>query len=380
MTIPNVPVDVRSRFARRLSQAPEMECLTKTYLSKNHTDAAEPTVDPPTTMSVERPFSPLTIETSSRHHRRRHTDRAPVTRLKRSLSLLRNKPEGNKTEGEHGEDDSLSKVVDLGTVASSLGHSPYAAAMTTAPKIPQAPTHSHSIANALPRARSMVNMDANTAAAFAHARSKERALSGAQMPQRRHSNYEPERQMVAATSVRLEASDWNTGLAPASGVDLATSALEGHAAAAAVNPRLGPRPRIPSTGRGPMVRELVGKYDKGEQQHRFPRQQTGDSHITLRDTNYSSMVEGVHPRKVTAHPGLVPSDQRAMTQAPVWETLHDRYGGSLYHGYEGRGYGFGGSAPTRQLHSAANRTCPVCRCYCRGFCTDLSRQQEISTA
>ena len=73
-TIPNIPAPVRAKFVRRLSEAPEMECLTETYLSKEHVQAEESVTDAPFPMELEPTPSP-TPAPRPRHHRRSPTER-----------------------------------------------------------------------------------------------------------------------------------------------------------------------------------------------------------------------------------------------------------------------------------------------------------------
>lgn len=182
-TIPDVPDNVRAKFSRRLSHTPDMECLTKTFPSKDH--VLSPTA--PTELPGCAPAETFTQLTELEPER---PMTAPAHRRNRSLSLFRRKSTvENKEVEEEGVDASLG-VMDLGTIASSLGSSPYDAAMAgQRRKSVTSPTHPHQLGNTLPRAKSMVSMDSEAAAEFARMRSRDRALMEPQMPKQRRRSF-----------------------------------------------------------------------------------------------------------------------------------------------------------------------------------------------
>jgi hypothetical protein len=108
--------------------------------------------------------------------------------------------------------------------------------------------------------------------------------------------------------------------------------------------------RARSTGRGIVVSQLVDKYDKyGNKTSSSPSVQPDwDAHARLWSQRRKSIGEGLRQRAEI-------SNERASSQPPEDITMYGRYSGGLHYNYEGRGYGVGGSAGTRQLHSAASR-------------------------
>jgi hypothetical protein len=124
-------------------------------------------------------------------------------------------------------------------------------------------------------------------------------------------------------------------------------------------PSSGSRPtlgvRVPSTGRGQVVSELVGKYDKYGQRIVQPVQHDWEPHARLWSQRRKSIGEGMRERAEVSQSDSSSRHQRASTLPPEDTSVYDRYSGGLHYGYEGRGYGVGGSAGTRQLHSAASR-------------------------
>ncbi|KAF2710328.1 hypothetical protein K504DRAFT_466742 [Pleomassaria siparia CBS 279.74] len=144
-TIPSIPTNVRAQFVRRLSESPDMECLTTTYLSKEHVDSSE---------SID---APIVMPEARRRNGERHSTRRPKS-LMRSISLFRSKSSLSRDQKQGG--------IHLGTTAQMLGQSPHAA-------LPVPPPHAHQLEARMHRARSMVHMDSLTAAEFARMRSRD---------------------------------------------------------------------------------------------------------------------------------------------------------------------------------------------------------------
>ncbi|KAF2749939.1 hypothetical protein M011DRAFT_475260 [Sporormia fimetaria CBS 119925] len=345
-SIPGVPEQVKSTFVRRLSQTPEMECLTKTFLSKEHTDSEEATTDPPIRLSQASP-----LLGHHRHHRRSNSERPPsLSRrsIRQSPSLLHDGEVGGEAILTTNGDNTGLKLVDLGTVGTALGPSPYDAAMVSGSRTTSAsPTHPHQL-GALPQARTMSGMDAKTAADFARAKSKARAELRQEVSQRPGLSRRPSSYHDAQTG--WEALHGGGRAAHhlshrRSEVFLPESrpiARPGHTIRPAEETSTSSVLRSPSTltssgGRASAVSRSVGSLNRHAQgQHAGEREPS--IHSRLWSQRCRSVGEGMNE------------------QARQQETmLCDRYGGGLHYGYEGRDSGIGGSAGTRQLHSAASR-------------------------
>ncbi|KAF9730392.1 hypothetical protein PMIN02_011011 [Paraphaeosphaeria minitans] len=179
-SIPGIPTDVRKQFVRRLSEAPGMECLTHTYPTKNHVNLDEPELEPelPYLEPLKFPSSPAVseAETRGRHHECSSKERSSsLHRLRRSLSLFRRLAKEGKEEEQPPVPD-VPMVLEVETIAASLGSSPYDIALSAAhQKRSSLPAHPHQLGNPMLRAKSMVNMDPKTAAKLARSRSKDRA-------------------------------------------------------------------------------------------------------------------------------------------------------------------------------------------------------------
>lgn len=364
-TIPNIPDNVRAKFVRRLSHAPEMECLTQTYQPKDHINSEESVIDSPVVMSIEFPSPSSSPAPRPRNHRRSQTERPPTPPphgFRRSLSLFRNKSEAEKQkEASHGEENAAVTVVDLGTIGSALGRSPYDVAMSAVPrKAVTSPTHPHQLGNALPRAKSMVNMDAKCAAEVARLRSKDRALLRPEMPQRPRSYHEMNIEAGEAMAFKRRPHSIYSDVPPVPTVEYGDGSLSHSSAPQIEDPvstenRPGPGFRARSTGRGPVVSQLIDKYDHHGQKIAETEQQNWESHARLWRERRKSIGEGLRQRTEASPASAATLNQRASSQPPEDMVMADRYGGGLSYGYEGRGYGIGGSAGTRQLHSAASR-------------------------
>ncbi|KAF2108951.1 hypothetical protein BDV96DRAFT_246046 [Lophiotrema nucula] len=366
-SIPAVPDNVRAKFVRRLSQSPAMECLTKTYPSIDHETNIESVIDSPIALNIEFPSPSSSPAPRPRKHTRSQTERPPTPPphgLRRSLSLFRSKTDAEKRQATKTRVEDPAFVMDLGTVAGALGSSPYDAAMPSRPKTPvvTSPTHPHQLGNALPRAKSMASMDAKTAAEVARFRSKDRALSRPEMPQRPKSYHEanleageamvwkrrPHNIYAEQPPVPNHQSDIQTVAAhPQPRVDayLDPATSSEHAAI-----------RAKPTGRGQVVSQLVNKYDRYDQKQEPQQERDWEAHARLWSQRRKSIGEGLRQRAEAdaLRTSASSRDLRASSQPPEKPVI-DRYSGGLDYGYEGRGYGVGGSAGTRMLHSAASR-------------------------
>ncbi|KAF2684955.1 hypothetical protein K458DRAFT_29004 [Lentithecium fluviatile CBS 122367] len=343
--VPSVPADVRNKFVRRLSETPGMDCLTRTYPSKDHLgDESNTATASFPAISIRFPSPPPSPEPRGRHHQRSATERPKSPRpsgLRRSLSLFRSKSKAKEEEKEmerRQEKNASPNLLEFGTIATSLGRSPYDAAMVpTRHKSVTSPTHPHQLGEAMPRARSMVNMDAETAAEFARMRSKDRALLRPAIPQRPrsfhdiyrrrpHENYEdpPSIPSVPAMSM-VEANRLSVPYIPEPIHPVEQQPLT--EAAAGIRAR--------TTGRGPVVSEIIDKFDQNGQSAVESQYQDWQPHARLWSQRRKSIGEGLRQRAEE-------EEEQARSYA-----LHEQAIPQLPSQYTGYGI--------RQLHSYASR-------------------------
>jgi hypothetical protein len=309
-SIPRVPKDIRKQFVRRLSETPGMECLTHTYPTKNHVNLDDPELETelPFLEPIKFPSPPATPEPESRgrHHERAGKERSSsLHRLRRSLSLFRRKTRNDEEEEQPPLPDQPI-VFDLGTATASLGSSPYDTALATAhQKRDSSPAHPHQLGNAMPRVRSMVNMDAETAAKLARVRSKDRGSQRPGMPPRPKSYYS-EKEAIGDANIYRRHSFY--GHAPP--MPTIPSVGDFHAVSSQCEPKTliqpeapqvpepneansGRRIRARSTGRGRVVTPLIEKFDQyGQRPHdaeRRSRSSTIDN-----DTTYCAAIRESH--------------------------------------------------------------------------------------
>lgn len=356
--IPEVPDDVRVNFSRRLSATPGMECLTRTYPTKDHITSAESTasfspvdpVPPPTRLEPDEPPAP------------------PARGRRRSMSFFRRKSTSGKKNKDDEEEVPVPKVLDLGTIAVSLGASPYDPSMFGSfqqTEVVENPTHPHQLGQARShsRSRSAVSMSSDTAAEYARMRSKDRAVPEPEMPeipQQRRSRRKPKMEIgEAKQSKRRPQTFYSDEPPPMPAIDHAKYAtplpakprLENVETPTANQSRVraNSRPQSPlrpNHTRPPSVHKNVDWEQKVDwEQHALQwskrRQSIGDS---LRP-----------PPTVEAKENVAPAPRaRPMSYTPHELTTFGRYSGGLDYDHEGRGQ-IGGSAGTRQLHSYATQ-------------------------
>ncbi|KAJ4344740.1 uncharacterized protein N0V89_012484 [Didymosphaeria variabile] len=318
-SIPSIPADVRKQFVRRLSEAPGMDCLTHTYPTKNHVNLDEPEAETelPALEPIKFPSPPATPEPESRGRDRKRpdTERSSSLRgLRRSLSLFRRKTKESKEE-EQPPLPNEPMLLHIGTIAASLGRSPYDIALPTAhQKRTSSPTHPYQLGNAMPRAKSMLNMDAQTAAKLARLRSKDRASVRPGMPSRPKSYYS-EREAMGDADIYRRHSFYGRAppmpTIPSIGELAVTSRQHEQQTQTQTEPEVPEVPEIPqptpansgrkirarSTGRGRVVSPLIEKYDKNGQRpndvERQSRSRTMGNDVTyhaaLQDSRAYSM-------------------------------------------------------------------------------------------
>jgi hypothetical protein len=341
--IPDVPNNVRINFSRRLSHTPGMECLTHTYPTKEHITAdteSNPAVHNGTFapefsesgMHSRTPqgtcVSPIDLSTQFMELEPERTSIPSAHGQRRSLSLFRRKSTIEPKDAEKEDAHASMSVVDLGTIATSLGSSPYDAAMSRPlRKTVTSPTHPHQLGATLPRTKSMTNMDAEAAAEFARMRSKDRALVEPEMPQQRRRSYH---------NLKVDA---------------------GEAKASKRRPQssfhdMPPVPTIDSSKHGVQVPEIVTTEAVGQTKHLSSQHVVNwDAHSRLWSQRRKSIGEGLRTHTDAGDDSTPTFDSRKMPREDL--AAWGRYSGGLEYNHEGGGK-LAGSAGTRPLHSVAS--------------------------
>lgn len=349
-TIPDIPNNVRAKFTRRLSNTPGIECLTHTYPSKDHVITAEPVVD--TSIATAEVVAQLTeIEPQE-------ASRLPTDGRKRSLSLFRRRSMAKSTATDKEDANAAFGIVDLGTIASSLGSSPYDAAMSKPQrKTVTSPTHPHQLGGALPRSKSMVSMDSQAAAEFARMRSKDIALAEQEIsPQRRRSYHNLKTEVGEAKASKRRPHKSLHDIPPVPAIDTTKFKVQ-----QVVRPQMaGEIEKKTSTlsfsarsqTKGQVVPYLVDKYD--EYGRSVPSQSVDwDAYTRHWSQRRKSIGEGLRTRESFGEASASTVNSRNQPRPHKNTAAWDRYSGGLDYNYEGRGVGVGGSAGTRSVHSAA---------------------------
>ncbi|KAH4004580.1 hypothetical protein HBI13_026230 [Parastagonospora nodorum] len=353
-TIPGIPDNVRAKFTRRLSNTPGIECLEHTYPTKEHILTAGSEVSTVAPLPSEAFAQLAEIEPGQ-------TPR-PVHKRHRSLSLFRRKSTVENKDANKNNVNASVGVVDLGTIASSLGNSPYDAAMSVPlRKTVTSPTHPHQLGGAQPRPRS--RMDSGEAAEFARIRSKDRALAEQEMPQqqrqqRRRKSFHTLKEADEANVSRRRYQSVHD-IPPVPTIDIAKHGGSNPAqlememdTERKTNGTFIPR----SQAKGEVVSELVEKYDKHAQNPPMQVQILDwDAHTEHWNHRRKSIGEGL--RTEASFGEASASTVNSRNKLPDREELAawGRFSGGLAYNYEGRGgTGVGGSAGTRSLHSKAS--------------------------
>ncbi|OCK82464.1 hypothetical protein K432DRAFT_441575 [Lepidopterella palustris CBS 459.81] len=391
-SIPSIPDNVRAHFRRRLSESPGMGHLTRTFASTSDTNSSDDYVELRTeSIPIRFPSPTPQSEPRPRKHMRSQSARPPTPphRHRRSISIFRREKAYEDHSAENEIDDTVG-IADFGTVAKSLGSSPYDIAMSTLkPKPVTSPTHPYQISTALPRAKSMASMDSATASEFARMRSRERAASG-RGQQRPRSYHECDLEAGKATASRKSCSNSMYNDMPP------VPSIESHrlSLAQALSPRAkmdldGSQASIETTARSKLVtREtsvsaLIEKFDQQPARLAQAPQPDWEAHSRAWRQRRKSIGEGLRcqntdgtnthsntasqrsivvPRNAT-HP--LPTPRHPPPTKPVSSStptdiasahygVFDRYSGGLDYGYE-HGFGVGGSAGTRLGRNMASR-------------------------
>jgi hypothetical protein len=353
--IPDIPNNVRIRFNRRISQTPGTDCLTHTYPSKDHVLTAEVEADTHLSAPDEPVVQLSEIEPAQ-------APQPPSHGRHRSLSLFRRKSAGGEKSADKEDGNASFGVVDLGTIAASLGSSPHDAAMSGAPrKSITSPTHPHQLGGALPRSKSMVSMDSQAAADWARMRSKDRALMEAEMPQQP----QQQRRRRSLHNIKMEAGEASAfkrrqkslhEIPPVPTID--TSKFNGPLPAkprpesATEQKTLANSSRARLQMEGKVVPQIVDSYEKQEQT--LPESTLEwDAHAQHWSKRRKSIGEGLRERASfnEASASMVNSRNNPMPRMDM--AVWGRYSGGLDYNHSGNG-DVGGSAGTRSQHSKAS--------------------------
>ncbi|KAK4973199.1 hypothetical protein LTR28_011838 [Elasticomyces elasticus] len=196
-SIPVVPEATSVNFSRRLIQAPAMGHLERTYASVSHTES-EALRESPTDYDVLIRFPSISSQASKPEKRgsRRSRSRSRKSRVIsaeveksasersgrfaafRSRSRSKSQKRASTDSQIYTEHDALPVFTDFGTVAESLGSSPYDIATTCRPSVDvpggRIQFHPYQIGNALARTKSGLGMNEQAATELARMRSQDR--------------------------------------------------------------------------------------------------------------------------------------------------------------------------------------------------------------
>ncbi|KAK4997037.1 hypothetical protein LTR66_003494, partial [Elasticomyces elasticus] len=196
-SIPVVPEATSVNFSRRLIQAPAMGHLERTYASVSHTES-ETLRESPTDYDVLIRFPSISSQASKPEKRgsRRSMSRGRKCKVIsaeveksasersgrfaafRSRSRSKSQKRASTDSQIYTEHDALPVFTDFGTVAESLGSSPYDIATTCRPSVDvpggRIQFHPYQIGNALARTKSGLGMNEQAATELARMRSQDR--------------------------------------------------------------------------------------------------------------------------------------------------------------------------------------------------------------
>lgn len=191
--VPSVPDNTSFNFSRRLDRTPEMSHLDHTFGSVAHTtsESAEAAQLPQASETLEKLNAAAENERPGRGRGRKQSSKSeamdnesPQLEKKKSFFRLRGRSRSKSQKRSGGdivraptEEDPMPTITDFGTVAQSLGGSPYDIATRQSRSISGSEArrvfHPHEISNAL--GGPVVGMDDATAAEFARMKSQQRA-------------------------------------------------------------------------------------------------------------------------------------------------------------------------------------------------------------
>jgi len=403
--IPEIPNSIKAKFNRRLSHQPGMDALVQTYPTKDHVTIESSSKDYTTsnTCGLEQQSYREDRQACVNDVREvvqlaeieptRPPTPPPQTR-RRSRSLFRRK---STVETEPDKDFASASIVDFGTIATSLGSSPYDAAMSRPLRNSiTSPTHPHQLGATLARPKSMVGMDSEVAVEFARLRSKDRALTEQEdkPKQRRRSFHNLKMDAGEAKASKHRPQSFLHDAPPVPTIDSAKHGVYVQDTVSGARKQhvnehiarssdyavylqdtipaarkqdtneddlpLSARPRLErgmdrtenssfstaSRGGNQRVSQLVGRYDQ-------PQAVNWEAHSQAWSQRRKSIGEGLRSHAGFGEASASSINSRNMPQHQPRQHLVDRYSGGLQYGYEGGGT-FHGSAGTRQLHSTAS--------------------------
>ncbi|KAF2854681.1 hypothetical protein T440DRAFT_240542 [Plenodomus tracheiphilus IPT5] len=378
-TIPGVPDHVRAKFIRRLSNTPGMECLTNTYQTKDDVLASHPVVSTSVdAVPVPSQCVDQALVTERQTNQLAYAEFHQITELeperppippahdhRRSRSLFRRNTTGAEKEPAHA---ALS-IVDLGTIAASLGTSPYDIAMTGPRReFVTSPTHPHQLGTGLPRAKSMVRMDSEAAAEFARMRSKDRMtveLDAWHQPQRpqqqqRRRSYHSSIDAGEAKASKRRPRSFVCDIPPVPSIDTSRHTIQQYTA---ISNRDMESQKVLTSAMSLNAetrerRQTVAQSVGGAvHQNQTLPQQTMDweAHAKSWRQRRNSIGEGLRTQYGLPDTSPLTVNTRILSQTTCDDVESwGRFSGGLGYGYEGRGVGVGGSAGTRQLNSSVS--------------------------
>ena len=374
--IPPVPSDVAARLAERLRDFPALE---HTYPSLQHTSSR----DDASLLGSE----PLTLEPCLQG--RGQADAAMRGRLgqfRASMDLRPNQKRSNSSSPQvpmqrkrdrQEPDWHLPSITDFGTVAESLGASPYDIATRafgheTSRSSPQLSKHPHQI-GAMSRARTMKGMDEESAAAFAREKSRDCGKVRARSTSRPRTMYESLAVDGRAATKAARPKSMVATIPPVPSLPAPKQSqkqdnvtkTEDQGVGAASGPRTPERPTV--SAKSVTFEDQQQSWETYRKAWRARRKSASEglkaSSRTNRERGHQSAESPREGRKVSmSHRASVENyfapydgaNSATNTSLPNSESSIGRHDGGFGFNYE-PGIGFGGSAGTRSPRDSASR-------------------------
>lgn len=186
--VPSPPIQVVAKHSERLKSYPEMQHLERTFDSISICDDREECNNVDLLSNIEIRFpSPETIQDdvvlSKRGRGVRRKSYSPHSRARQFFSSSSRSRKERSSSVESQNDKTAADpigIADFGTVAHSLGSSPYdIASINRQPQVqkPGSVRHPHQLSNRMIRSKSMFGMDEKAASEFALQRSRDRLVN-----------------------------------------------------------------------------------------------------------------------------------------------------------------------------------------------------------
>ena len=345
-TIPRPSESVRSRFTRRLSDSPGVECLTHTYPNRDHVSVAD--ADSGTSPVSVAPAQAVAKTTELESKR----PMLSVHRRSKSFSLFRRKSFVPDEEKE--EEKTLSGAAHLDTLPSSLGNSPYDAALNWPLRQTDSTlTHPHQLGGGRPPV-SAVHMNDKEAVEFARLHSMDRKSSEGEItrPRRKSIHHTKSETDVGEARVSKRRPRYSLQHIPPQNIPPVPSIDISRIAIAQSHDE--PRKESPQNCSS-SVRSSVQVVHQLEREH-GQTQQSAPHYSVDWEAHSQTWAQRRKTIAAGASAAGVPVTDAGNVPHPRVENLASwgRYSGGLGYEYEGRGVGIGGSMGTRQLHSSAS--------------------------